>query len=283
MDTTPADVTIYYRLQHPFLKATFEVLKGEVSSILSPMERHFDWRQIGRFNDGHFSREIVVVTFIGRCDPSAQLSGHLDIRMLGWTHISDGQILPFSDIDCDRIHQLINPELSAFPIEYQEAALGRAVGRVVAHELYHVFAQTTRHESDGVSKSSFAARELVAESMRIEISALRENNSPAAGDKTSVLDTGRTVFAQRGCSVCHGLEGEIIVSGSAASEHRKLNILSLTAKLGDKTTRMFKTANRWKLIWQPFSQAEIRSLVEYLNNRHLHPGQRVNGATFRGR
>jgi hypothetical protein len=44
----------------------------------------------------------------------------------------------------------------------REEAFGRAVGRVVAHELYHIFANTQKHGSVGVAKESYTVQDLMS-------------------------------------------------------------------------------------------------------------------------
>lgn len=87
---------------------------------------------------------------------------------LGWTHISRGVILPFADVDCQAISGLIQKRLLAMPAEDRKATYGRALGRVVAHELYHIFANTVRHSFRGVGRSSFTVRELLSRKFQFE-------------------------------------------------------------------------------------------------------------------
>jgi len=43
---------------------------------------------------------------------------------------------------------------------------GRALGRVVAHELYHIFAATETHGKDGVARSFHTRRDLTGKQFR---------------------------------------------------------------------------------------------------------------------
>ena len=45
--------------------------------------------------------------------------------------------------------------------------LGRALGRVLAHELYHIFANTTKHARAGIAKSCYTAPELLADEFHL--------------------------------------------------------------------------------------------------------------------
>jgi hypothetical protein len=99
---------------------------------------------------------------------------------LGWTHVSDGQILPFTDVSCDRVREFVQSGLLLFRMEDREARYGRALGRVLAHELYHIFANTTRHGSMGVAKESYSVQDLVADDFQFQAkeSRMLQTNRP---------------------------------------------------------------------------------------------------------
>jgi hypothetical protein len=81
---------------------------------------------------------------------------------LGWTHESDGVILPFGAVDCDRIRTFLQADLLSFAADQRELIFGRAVGRVLAHELYHIFTRSRHHSLEGVGKAAYATRDLLA-------------------------------------------------------------------------------------------------------------------------
>jgi hypothetical protein len=75
--------------------------------------------------------------------------------------MSDGEILPFSDINCDAIRSFLQRDLLRIPEVDREVAYGRAIARVLAHELYHIFARTTRHAVRDIGKSTFTVQDLL--------------------------------------------------------------------------------------------------------------------------
>lgn len=77
---------------------------------------------------------------------------------LGYTYILGGEPSPFSDIECDRVRS----SLAARP-GCGDLAFGRALGRVLAHELHHVIDRTRRHTTKGYTRESLSVAELVAE------------------------------------------------------------------------------------------------------------------------
>jgi hypothetical protein len=82
--------------------------------------------------------------------------------------VSDGVILPFADVDCWAVRSFIQKELFEMRTADRAQAFGRALGRVVAHELYHIFANTPRHGSKGVGQAFFSARDLLADDFQFE-------------------------------------------------------------------------------------------------------------------
>jgi hypothetical protein len=47
------------------------------------------------------------------------------------------------------------------PAEDRKEAYDRALGRVLAHKLYHIFANTAAHSPCGVGKSKYTVQELL--------------------------------------------------------------------------------------------------------------------------
>lgn len=81
--------------------------------------------------------------------------------------MSDGQILPFTDVNCDRVREFTQSGLLGFRSGEREERYGRALGRVLAHELYHIFANTTRHGS-GVAKESYNVQDLLSDDFQFQ-------------------------------------------------------------------------------------------------------------------
>ena len=163
---SPAPITIFTQFDTLSSNIVIESLKAELSDIMDPVGLHFDWRSID-VDRNAITAELVVVKFRGTCSAEDLLPGKLTEGALGWTHISDGQLLPFSDVDCDRIRRFINPLVSGHEGGERNRVLGRAVARVLAHELYHIFANTTHH-TRGLAKGFYTPAELVAPAFRFE-------------------------------------------------------------------------------------------------------------------
>ena len=164
---TFAPITLYTQFEQAPPGGVLEALQDEVASIMAPIGIRFEWRDLGKTGGHEVSAELAVVTFKGRCDAAGLLTRSRFEGALGWTHVSDGQILPFTDVSCDRVREFVQTGLLAFRVEDREAKYGRALGRVLAHELYHIFANTLRHGS-GVAKESYSVQDLLADDFQFE-------------------------------------------------------------------------------------------------------------------
>jgi hypothetical protein len=145
-------------------KTSLEIMKKEVDALLRPAGVLLDWR-LAAENRGDVSlADLVLLKFKGKCKAEAWSSGVEPGRTgtLGATKVAGGKVLPFSEVKCDAVKQALSylrPEAST--IERQKA-LGLAMGRVVAHELYHVLAQTTVHAARGLAQAAESLQDLVA-------------------------------------------------------------------------------------------------------------------------
>jgi hypothetical protein len=164
-----APIAIYMSFDGEHSALAVEAMQREVEALTKPSGFHLHWRSLdNRRSDESFS-DLAVVKFHGKCTMEAiqllfsELGPDGDSVALGSTKVIDGQVLPFSDLECDRIRRSIAPLALGSSVEERESLLGRAMGRVLAHELFHVFANTEKHGHEGIAKTSYSRKDLVAE------------------------------------------------------------------------------------------------------------------------
>ena len=133
-----APITLYTQFQQDPPKAVLEAIQAELESIMSPMGLNFLWRSLSAASGSEVSVELAVVHFKGTCNVTSHEPHNPGPGALGRTYVSDGSILPFVDVDCDRIGSFVQQGLMALDRDGREGAFGRAVGRVLAHEMYHI-------------------------------------------------------------------------------------------------------------------------------------------------
>jgi hypothetical protein len=144
-------------------------MKKEVESIMKTTGLKFDWRLLRQNHGNESFAGVVVVRFKGKC--KAQLWGNEEplpegsTVTLGTSMVRNGEVLPFSEVECDQVRKTVDYDPQSTCEQEKQTALGRAMGRVVAHELYHVLANTTAHTGRGLAKASQSFRDLVTGSL----------------------------------------------------------------------------------------------------------------------
>jgi hypothetical protein len=123
-----------------------EDMKREISSRLAPRKMDLHWRLVQENRGTEPFDRLVVVRFRGRCIPRPALTS-LDDTLpftervtLAATAVTDGHVLPYSEVDCDQIRKSLGQKVLAF---------GRALGVVVAHEMEHILRNSMEHAKAG--------------------------------------------------------------------------------------------------------------------------------------
>jgi hypothetical protein len=163
-----APIALYTEFQQQPSASVQESLQTEVESIMAPMGLNFNWLELANSDGKQVAVELAVIKFKGRCDVSGLIAHDSNSGPLGWTHVSDGVILPFADVDCSSVRGFVQKELLFSHPEEREQLFGRALGRVLAHELYHIFANTKRHGSEGVGREFYSVHDLLSSDFQFQ-------------------------------------------------------------------------------------------------------------------
>jgi hypothetical protein len=158
-----------------FLKGTESQLPGTVQEMRQEVQQlmadtyAIDFRT--RQDLTPVSGQLVVMELQGVCGSESDIK-IADGDDLATTSVADGHVQPFSKVNCGTVSALLAPGLIAFPASQRPMLIGRSLGRIVAHELYHILADETRHVHSGVAKASFSTGELLSANFTFEESAL---------------------------------------------------------------------------------------------------------------
>lgn len=157
-------LTIFVKGSSPSLTPA----RAEVARLMAPAGFQVEWKDISERRPGLDFARLVIVELRGNCAAPVNLAvpSSVDTRSLASTAIVDGKVLPFSTVQCDSLRKLMS-RTQAGP-----GLFGRAMGRVIAHEIYHMLAETRNHASEGVSKSCFSVNDLLAEDFSFDSATL---------------------------------------------------------------------------------------------------------------
>src|SRR5262249_38800212 len=134
--TQAAPITIYATFLEDVSEAVVKTLEDEVAAIMAPVGFQLEWRSLDETN--RVADQIVAITFHGQCKAQSLAPVQRRFTPLGRTRLEDGEILHFAEVECDCVRAYLQSGLFVLPPREREAAFGRALARVAAHELYHI-------------------------------------------------------------------------------------------------------------------------------------------------
>lgn len=256
------------QFQHEPPTAVLSAIQEEASALMAPAELRLQWKTLPA-TGSDVSAAVAVVTFQGHCTAANLPFQPQWVPRLGWSHVSGGKVLPFAGIDCDSILGFIDKRLRAMPPRERDQVLGKAVGRVLAHELDHIFAQTRDHKAREMDQPEYSVEELVAPSLDSGATK-RHILHPAAAEpavaKTGSSQVGASAFAGSGCSACHGVRGEGSPHGPVLhAAGRLMNTVMLATRLARAEQKMCRRAAALKLPPPTLEETEIQDVVSFLN------------------
>jgi hypothetical protein len=154
------DLTVVMNFEGSYSPQTLLELKEEAGRILAPAGIYVEWirtseAQKQRLND------LAFMTFRGTCQFQIDSSGSGTVGPYAFTQVIDGAVLHFGNVDCDRVANAARSAMTQIDYIRGDFLLGRALGRVVAHELVHIATQSVSHGLVGVQKRELSGRELI--------------------------------------------------------------------------------------------------------------------------
>lgn len=168
------EIGLLLRFDAPPGAAFLATMETELAHIMGGADLRLRWLFPGYPNGKQAFATALVVTFHGACratpgeaDPE-QISGSIT---LADTAGNGASILPYSEINCDRLRGFLSREGPAGT--GAESRLGFATARVLAHEMYHVLLQTRIHGRTGIAKAAHTPSALLSNSLRFNEDELR--------------------------------------------------------------------------------------------------------------
>jgi hypothetical protein len=161
--TSPAPVTILVDFEKPHSPVSLVAMRRELEALLQPVGLKVDLLLRTDLVPAQEFADLVIFKMKGSCVMEPLPIGALSDERgpLAMAYSSDGEVLHFGEVECDRIRQSLSRVIGASTSNHRQVLLGRAMGLVIGHELYHMMANSTEHTKHGVTKESLTARELL--------------------------------------------------------------------------------------------------------------------------
>jgi len=158
-----SEVTIILRFDHRHSDSAVNEMKRELQNVMHDSNVELRWRSFDEISRAESFAHIVVVTFHGSCETKPFATPLPDEpTALGYSHVSDGEVIPFAEVECDRVRSELRTARTPLGPE-ADRLLGRAMGRVLAHELHHIIDHTRTHSHTGLFRKSLSPHDLIAD------------------------------------------------------------------------------------------------------------------------
>jgi len=167
-------ITLVVQAENPIEPKAFEEMQREMNRLLAKTERRVEFMDRKLVRAGVDVSDLTVVRFRGNCRMTVE-PVYLDERgPLAFAHTVDGDVLPFAEVLCDRVRKAALSAMHGGDHAKGQQLMGRAMARVLAHELWHVRTNSTGHTKSGVTRHALSGKQLIAEQLDFE-----EAHSPA--------------------------------------------------------------------------------------------------------
>ena len=152
-------------------------LEQELKRLVAPAGVPLKWRSNADRTQTHEEMgRIIVGKFEGNCSVetvSRALVASPAKLTLAEASIYRGRVLPYFTVDCNHVVRTLAPMLQPLSPPMRQAIFGRALARVIAHEIYHILAETTGHEDAGLAKAKLTFHDLTASGIDLSPTSLQ--------------------------------------------------------------------------------------------------------------
>lgn len=160
-ESAPSDVTVILDFKGPYSHQALQEMQRETNTILRSSGVRLGWRLLSDSHGKSF-KDLVVMTFNGTCEYVPAPPRYDELGPYALTRTMDGQIQPFGEVDCNHVVNSVSMAMSGSDFARADLLVGRALGRVVAHELVHMLTKSPEHGKEGVEKPALSGRQLIA-------------------------------------------------------------------------------------------------------------------------
>jgi hypothetical protein len=160
------DVTVVIDFNGPHSERSIDEMKREAEGILKDSGLHLDWMARSEVGKSSFPN-LVLVRFNGRCVLEPEPMLYDERGPFAFTYSSDGEVLPFTEVACNHVTASVQSAISGDDFSRLDYLMGRALGRVVAHELVHILTRSHSHAREGVAQAALSGRELIGAPVKL--------------------------------------------------------------------------------------------------------------------
>jgi hypothetical protein len=175
-------VTVLLDFDKPHSQMSLRAMETEVTSLMKATGVPVEWQIKSELPSSAEFAELVVIKLTGFCMTETVAMPMDERGPLAFAYSSEGDVLPFGEVECDRVKASLRRFLIGRTRMEGDFLLGRALGRVLAHEMYHMLADDRTHTKSGVTRESLTAAELTGNHLDLAVKAAEEMRKKHGND-----------------------------------------------------------------------------------------------------
>ena len=158
---SPSKLTVVMDYQGSLSQRTLSAMERETEGILKPAGLSLGWRLAADAARESFE-DLVVVEFKGPCHVEPVPYVYDELGPMAFAYSSDGNVQPFAQVSCTKVAASVRSAMGGEDLPKADMLLGRALGRVLAHELVHILTGSEVHGRDGVQRAALSGKDLIS-------------------------------------------------------------------------------------------------------------------------
>ena len=167
MPASALDLTVLLDIEQAHSQRALVEMRKELAKVFRPTHVNIDVRLRQDVKPEETYNDVVLVKLKGTCRMQ-NFAALMDERgPFAWTHTVDGKILPFSEVACGHIARSIQQAMGDRVVD-GERMLGRAIARVMAHEIVHMVGKSASHSQAGVFRHALSGSQLIADKLELD-------------------------------------------------------------------------------------------------------------------
>jgi hypothetical protein len=159
--------TLIFQFEQPHSERTLNEVRTEIGSVMRNAGFTFDLKLFSELGAAAEFANLMVVRLKGNCKLDSGPAPRPEKGALAFAHTSGGKVLPFIEVSCDRVRSTIRPVMWGEQFKAADEFMGRALARVIAHEIYHVVTGT-KHGEGGLARHSLTGSQLISTDLQFE-------------------------------------------------------------------------------------------------------------------
>ena len=160
------NLTIVLEFQGPPPATAVAEMKREFETLFQGSGLTFDWRMRGEAAGTSYAN-LVLVRFKGKCILGPVPWLYDERGPMAFTYSTSGEVQPFSEVACDQVAAVARSAMSGKDFAHADVLFGRALGRVMAHELVHILSKSAAHGREGVARPALSGASLIAPGLQL--------------------------------------------------------------------------------------------------------------------